>query len=33
VRSGFDGYVEKPYSTRELPAQVLGFLSVGRDGR
>jgi two-component system, cell cycle response regulator DivK len=33
VRSGFDGYVEKPYSTRKLPAQVLGFLQGGRDGR
>ena len=33
ARSGFDGYVEKPYSTRELPAQVLGFLSDGRHGR
>jgi two-component system cell cycle response regulator DivK len=33
VLSGFDGYVEKPYSTRELPAQVLGFLTDGRNGR
>jgi CheY-like chemotaxis protein len=33
VRAGFDGYVEKPYSTRELPAQVLGFLKGGRNGR
>ena len=33
ARSGFDGYVEKPYSARELPAQVLGFLSGGRHGR
>ena len=33
ARSGFDGYVEKPYSTRELPAQVLGFLTDGGHGR
>ncbi len=33
VRSGFDGYVEKPFSTRELPAQVQGFLSAGRHER
>ena len=33
VLSGFDGYVEKPFSTRELPGQVHGFLSVGRNGR
>lgn len=33
VRCGFDGYVEKPFSTRELPAQVQEFLSVGRHGR
>ena len=25
-RAGFDGYLEKPISTRELPAQVRGFL-------
>ncbi len=28
-RSGFDGYVEKPISARELPAQVLSFLQRG----
>jgi two-component system cell cycle response regulator DivK len=28
-RSGFDGYVEKPYSVRELPAQVRSFLPAG----
>jgi two-component system cell cycle response regulator DivK len=27
-RSGFDGYVEKPFSPRELPAQVRGFLQA-----
>ena len=26
---GFDGYVEKPISTRALPAQVQRFLEVG----
>jgi two-component system cell cycle response regulator DivK len=33
VRSGFDGYVEKPFSVRELPAQVQSFLSGGRHER
>jgi len=28
-RSGFDGFVEKPFSARELPAQVRGFLPTG----
>ena len=28
-RSGFDGYVEKPFSARELPAQVRSFLQDG----
>ena len=28
--AGFDGYVEKPISTRALPAQVERFLEVGR---
>jgi two-component system cell cycle response regulator DivK len=28
-RSGFDGYVEKPFSPRELPAQVRSFLQTG----
>jgi two-component system, cell cycle response regulator DivK len=32
-RSGFDGYVEKPFSVRELPAQVRGFLAGGTNGR
>lgn len=27
--AGFDGYVEKPISTRALPAQVERFLEVG----
>ena len=31
-QSGFDGYVVKPFSVRELPAQVRGFLSGGRNG-
>jgi two-component system, cell cycle response regulator DivK len=30
-RSGFDGYVEKPISARELPAQVRSFLQRGSD--
>jgi two-component system, cell cycle response regulator DivK len=30
-RSGFDGYMTKPISTRELPAQVRGFLRKGTD--
>jgi two-component system cell cycle response regulator DivK len=29
--SGFDGYVEKPISARELPAQVRSFLQRGSD--
>ena len=29
--SGFDGYLEKPISARELPAQVRGFLRRGSD--
>jgi two-component system cell cycle response regulator DivK len=28
-RSGFDGYVEKPISARELPSQVRSFLQRG----
>ena len=28
--AGFDGYVEKPFSPRELPAQVRSFLRRGR---
>lgn len=28
-RSGFDGFVEKPFSARELPAQVRSFLPTG----
>ena len=27
--AGFDGFVEKPISTRELPRQVRGFLEAG----
>lgn len=29
LRCGFDGYVEKPFSARELPAQVGSFLQAG----
>jgi two-component system cell cycle response regulator DivK len=33
-RSGFDGYLEKPISIRDLPAQVSAFIGRGRaDGR
>lgn len=33
-REGFDGYLGKPISVRELPDQVRGFLGKGRsDGR
>jgi two-component system, cell cycle response regulator DivK len=33
-REGFDGYLGKPISVRELPDQVRGFLGNGRsDGR
>lgn len=33
-REGFDGYLGKPISVRELPDQVRGFLRRGRsDGR
>jgi two-component system cell cycle response regulator DivK len=32
-RSGFDGYVEKPFSVRELPAQVRAFLQDGHHER
>jgi two-component system cell cycle response regulator DivK len=32
LQSGFDGYVVKPFSVRELPAQVRGFLRGGNDG-
>ena len=28
-RAGFDGYMEKPFSVRELPGQVRGFLPAG----
>ena len=27
--AGFDGFVEKPISTRDLPGQVRGFLEAG----
>jgi CheY-like chemotaxis protein len=30
--AGFDGYVEKPFSPRELPAQVRGFLGAAAHG-
>ena len=30
LQAGFDGFVEKPISTRALPAQVERFLEVGR---
>ena len=30
--SGFDGYLEKPISIRELPAQVSAFIGRGRAG-
>jgi CheY-like chemotaxis protein len=33
AREGFSGYLEKPFSTRELPAQVRGFLAGAGDGR
>ncbi len=29
LRAGFDGYLEKPISVRELPAQVRAFLTAG----
>jgi two-component system cell cycle response regulator DivK len=29
-RSGFDGYLEKPISIRDLPAQVSAFIGRGR---
>ena len=32
LRSGFDGYMTKPISTRELPAQVRDFLLKGTNG-
>jgi DNA-binding response OmpR family regulator len=28
LRAGFDGYLEKPISVRELPGQVRAFLSA-----
>ena len=31
ARAGFDGYLSKPISVRELPAQVGDFLTNGRD--
>ncbi len=27
LRAGFDGYIEKPISTRELPRQIAGYLT------
>jgi two-component system, cell cycle response regulator DivK len=29
LTSGFDGYVEKPVSIRDLPQQVAGFIGAG----
>jgi two-component system, cell cycle response regulator DivK len=29
LRAGFDGYLEKPISVRELPGQVRAFLTTG----
>ena len=29
LRAGFDGYLEKPISVRELPGQVRAFLNTG----
>jgi CheY-like chemotaxis protein len=29
LRAGFDGYLEKPISVRELPGQVRAFLTIG----
>ncbi|HEU4466579.1 MAG TPA: response regulator [Agromyces sp.] len=31
TRAGFDGYLSKPISVRDLPSQVGDFLSNGRD--
>jgi two-component system cell cycle response regulator DivK len=31
ARAGFDGYLSKPISVRDLPAQVGDFLTNGRD--
>ena len=32
LSTGFDGYLEKPISVREFPAQVRGHLLAGRPG-
>jgi two-component system cell cycle response regulator DivK len=32
LRAGFDGYLEKPISVREFPAEVQGFLDAQRRG-
>ena len=32
ARAGFDGYLEKPVSSRSLPSQVAGFLATGGVG-
>jgi CheY-like chemotaxis protein len=33
LRAGFDGYLEKPISVRELPGQVRAFLTAGEPHR
>jgi CheY-like chemotaxis protein len=33
LRAGFDGYLEKPISVRELPGQVRAFLTAGGAAR
>jgi two-component system cell cycle response regulator DivK len=33
LRSGFDGYLEKPISVRDLPDQVRSFLRTDETGR
>ena len=33
LASGFDGYVEKPISVRDLPAQVAGFIAARAGNR
>lgn len=30
LAAGFDGFIEKPISVRELPSQVAGYLNAGR---
>jgi two-component system, cell cycle response regulator DivK len=33
LTSGFDGYLEKPISIRDLPEQVAGFIATGQGNR